>query len=206
MGAKGDTTAHAIQAAALRLFAAKGYAAIAMRQIADAVGIRPGAIYNHFATKQDILLALMVRHLTALAEAWDAEAPPASPEGRLDTFVRFHLHYHFSRPDEVFLSYMELRSLEPGNLETVASLRRAYEGTLREILADGMEAGRFVIADPAVQARALIAMLNGVTTWFRMDGPLSAEEVRGFYLDIARRSVGLSAAAGRENEPCSRAG
>ena len=31
----------------------------------------------------------------------------------LERFVRFHIRYHLKRADEVFISYMELRNLEP---------------------------------------------------------------------------------------------
>lgn len=42
--------------AAAELFAKEGYGQVAMRQIADAVGIRASSIYNHYASKEDILM------------------------------------------------------------------------------------------------------------------------------------------------------
>ena len=39
----------------LRLFAVHGYENVSVRQIADAVGIKAGSIYNHYATKEEIL-------------------------------------------------------------------------------------------------------------------------------------------------------
>lgn len=44
---------------ALTLFAARGYAAVSMRDIAAAVGIRASSIYHHFAGKQEIFDALV---------------------------------------------------------------------------------------------------------------------------------------------------
>ena len=40
---------------ALRLFAVNGYENVSVRQIADAVGIKAGSIYNHFSTKEEML-------------------------------------------------------------------------------------------------------------------------------------------------------
>ena len=60
---KGLQTASTIRKEAERLFAARGYAAVSMRDIAEAVGIRVGGLYNHFATKQDILRDLLVLSL-----------------------------------------------------------------------------------------------------------------------------------------------
>src|ERR1700676_5369653 len=45
--------------AAAELFTSLGYASTSTRRIADAVGIRQASLYHHFATKDDILDALL---------------------------------------------------------------------------------------------------------------------------------------------------
>lgn len=40
------------------LFSVKGYHNVSMREIAEAVNIKPSSIYNHFASKHDILQAI----------------------------------------------------------------------------------------------------------------------------------------------------
>lgn len=44
---------------ALKMFAVKGYAAVSMRDIAAAVGIRASSIYHHFTGKQELFDALV---------------------------------------------------------------------------------------------------------------------------------------------------
>lgn len=44
---------------AIELFATKGFAAVSIRDIAEAVGIKPASIYNHFDSKEAILNALI---------------------------------------------------------------------------------------------------------------------------------------------------
>ena len=48
----------AIISAAERLFADRGYANTSMKQLAAAVGVTDASLYNHFASKRDILEAL----------------------------------------------------------------------------------------------------------------------------------------------------
>ncbi len=55
---KGNTK-HEILEAALDLFSTQGFEATSVSQIADAVGIRKASLYSHFASKQEILDALM---------------------------------------------------------------------------------------------------------------------------------------------------
>lgn len=72
---KGERTQIEIIQAAHRLFLANGYHGASMRQIAEEAGIAVGGIYNHFASKEDIFLAVLKQHhpyvriLPALASA-----------------------------------------------------------------------------------------------------------------------------------------
>ena len=60
---KGDRTRAVLIEAAYPLFNNKGYHATSMRNIAGAAGLALGGIYNHFQSKEDIFVAmLMERH------------------------------------------------------------------------------------------------------------------------------------------------
>lgn len=55
----GKTAREEILDAAAELFTTHGYANTSTRRIADAVGVRQASLYHHFATKDDILDALL---------------------------------------------------------------------------------------------------------------------------------------------------
>jgi AcrR family transcriptional regulator len=55
----GNTAREEILDAAAELFSTSGYASTSTRRIADAVGMRQASLYHHFATKDDILDALL---------------------------------------------------------------------------------------------------------------------------------------------------
>ncbi len=56
---KGEQTRQEILAAAQRLFLSQGFTATPMRQIAREVGITPGAIYNHYSSKDELFTAVL---------------------------------------------------------------------------------------------------------------------------------------------------
>jgi AcrR family transcriptional regulator len=56
---KGEQTRQEILAAATRLFLSQGFTATPMRQIAHEVGITPGAIYNHYPSKDQLFTAVL---------------------------------------------------------------------------------------------------------------------------------------------------
>jgi len=188
-GSHSDITGPRIQAAALSLFARHGYAAVSMRQIAAEVGVQAGAIYNYVPHKQALLFGLLRDHMEALLSASTDSLRGGEPGPALDEFVRFHIHYHLERVDLVFISYMELRALEPANFDQIERLRRSYEDKLEAILRTG-QGNVFAIEDTKLATLALIAMLTGVTNWFREGGRLSTDAVADLYVAMARRLVG----------------
>jgi AcrR family transcriptional regulator len=188
-GSHSDITGPRVREAALRLFAQHGYAAVSMRQIAAAVGVQAGALYNYTPDKQTLLFDLMRGHMEELLAAWDRAEPQGDAMAALEAFTRFHIRFNTSRADAVFVSYMELRNLEPANFAVIEGLRRDYETRLEAVLRHGAEAGTMVVAEPRIASMALIAMLTGVNTWYRAQGRLSLAEVEAIYWDIVRRSV-----------------
>ncbi|MFY2826089.1 TetR/AcrR family transcriptional regulator [Ruegeria sp. MALMAid1280] len=188
-GSHSDITGPRIRKAALGLFARHGYAAVSMRQIAGEVGVQAGALYNYTPDKQSLLFHLMHEHMQDLLAAYDALDQPGDASEALLQFVGFHIRFHLQRPDEVFIAYMELRNLTPENFAEIEALRRRYEDALEAILRAGQAAGMFDIADTKIATLAVIAMLNGVMTWYRAGGRLSLDEVEQVYWDMVRRSV-----------------
>ncbi|WP_170422108.1 TetR/AcrR family transcriptional regulator [Ruegeria arenilitoris] len=188
-GSHSDITGPRIRKAALGLFARHGYAAVSMRQIAKEVGVQAGALYNYTPDKQSLLYRLMQDHLQDLLAAYAALDTPSDAEDALRRFVGFHIRFHLERPDEVFIAYMELRNLTPENFSEIEVLRRSYEDSLEGILQDGQNAGLFSVADTKIATLAVIAMLNGVMTWYRTGGRLSLDEVEQIYWDMVRRAV-----------------
>ena len=187
-GSHSDITGPKVRDAALRLFAHHGYAAVSMRAIATKVGVQAGALYNYTPDKQTLLFNLLHDHMEELLEAHQDDIT-RSPLDRLHHFVDFHIRFHADRPDEVFISYMELRNLTDENFNVVETLRRSYEDRLETILQQGAATGDFVTADTKIATLAVIAMLTGVNTWFRSGGRLSLDQVIAQYWDMVRKTV-----------------
>lgn len=177
-GSQGAATAQAIRQAGLELIFEHGYEGMSLRDLAQRVGLQPGSLYNHIATKQALLFDLVREHMNTLTAALDqALAGIEGPLARLDAFLAFHLRYHLTRKVEVFVNNSELRSLEPANHAAIMALRQGYEQRLSAILAEGSALGLFVVEDVPVTTYAILAMLTGVTAWYRPGGRLDAEAI-----------------------------
>jgi len=193
-GSVGAETKVAILSTALPLIAQYGYAAVSMRQIAEAVGVNVSALYNHFPNKQQILLRLMLDHMDSLMSAWKLQdVSEKTAAQKLEIFVRFHIVFNIEKPKAVFISFMELRSLEADGHKLVEAQRGAYEDILRDIIRAGVTSGDFTTPDAHVAAMSILGSLTGVNTWFKADGRLSQKEIEDSYVDLTLRSVGYEA-------------
>jgi AcrR family transcriptional regulator len=191
-GSHSDITGPRVRAAALRLFARHGFAAVSMRQIAAEVGVQVGALYNYTPDKQTMLFDLMKGHMDELLAARAALPAVTGPQAALEQFVSFHIRFHLERPEAMFIAYMELRSLEPGNFAVIEAMRRGYEDQLEAILRAAQAAGLCALRDTRIATLAVIGLLNGVNTWYRSGGRLSLEEVQGIYRDMVCGAVGIA--------------
>lgn len=162
-----------------------------MRQIAAEVGVQAGALYNYTSDKQSLLFDLMHQHMAELLRALEEERMTEGDAlSRLDRFTGFHIRWHLPRRDGVFVSYMELRNLDPENFAQIEAMRRIYEDALEDILQQGVREGVFDMAEPRLTTMALIALLTGVTNWYKPDGRLELASLEAMYVDLMRKAVG----------------
>lgn len=76
---KGDLRERQILDAAENLLATRGYADMTVADIAEAAGITRAALYFYFASKQDVLTALVARTVQALQEKSGAALVDTAP-------------------------------------------------------------------------------------------------------------------------------
>ena len=189
---KGKKTAKSLLVAARDLFVLNGYAAVSMREIALKLGINAGAIYNHFPSKQEILFRLLEDHMLDLLEQWnilEVERSKLSDLLILRMFVNFHINFHIDKSKEVFLSYMELRSLDRQNFLKISKLRDEYESILQNILVLGKNNKNLDFDDSQITTKAILGTLSSLSHWYHQKGRLGAEDIRKIYWHLIFNSV-----------------
>ena len=189
---KGKKTAKSLLVAARDLFVLNGYAAVSMREIALKLGINAGAIYNHFPSKQEILFRLLEDHMLDLLEQWnilEVERSKLSDLLILRMFVNFHINFHIDKSKEVFLSYMELRSLDQRNFLKISKLRDKYESILQNILVLGKNNNNLDFDDSQITTKAILGTLSSLSHWYHQKGRLGAEDIRKIYWHLIFNSV-----------------
>lgn len=124
-----------ILAAAVRLFAERGYGSTSVDEIGEALGISGPALYWHFKGKE----AMLGEALTAISDALleGGQRCRAAGSGGLDTverLVRAHVEFALTRPELITLQERDLVHVEA---EAARSLRRAQR-TYVELWVDAL--------------------------------------------------------------------
>ncbi len=164
----------AIRKAGLRLIFEHGYAAMSLRQLAAEVGIQSGSLYNHISTKQELLFDLVRDHINELLAPARSRPAGQTATGRQAPCLH-RLPRHLSHDPEARGLHRQFRTAKPGaeELREIVALRGAYERQLAEISHEGVAEGEFEVVDIQVATFAILALLTGLTTWYRPGGRLT---------------------------------
>jgi AcrR family transcriptional regulator len=174
------------------LFHANGYAATSIRDIARALDMQGASLYAHVASKEDLLWAIIDRSASAFERAADgalSETEGGDAVERLAALVEAHVEVVTAEPERSSVFVTEWRHLSGGRRATISGRRDGYEARFRDAVADGIAIGVFRPTDPAIAATFILTALNGIATWYRPDGRLSADRIADHYVELALRSL-----------------
>jgi AcrR family transcriptional regulator len=167
------------------LFARQGVAATTVREIADAVGILSGSLYHHFASKDEIVDAIVGSFMDDLVGRYDEVlASEADARQRLRGLVVASLATVASHPHATEIYQKDARYLAEGKApvaENARLIRRAWIG----VLEDGVAAGLFRSDVPVTVISPLLRDGLWLTArWFKPTKAYGYDELAQDYLRV----------------------
>jgi AcrR family transcriptional regulator len=188
--------ARRVLATAAALFYERGAAGTSVRDVTAACRLSPGALYNHFSSKDDLLYTLVQHGLTRMRKRLDetlADCGPA-PTERFVAFVRGYVVGHLTAPKLAQVTRREYLHLSPGRCEEVVGRRREFRTQLTQILLAGAKDGSFELiggrGGATGQALMVLDMCSRTSEWYDPHGPADIGELTDRYIAAARRLVG----------------
>jgi AcrR family transcriptional regulator len=176
---------------AVKLFYARGFTGTTLDDIAAELGVTKPFIYTHFRSKVELLAALCTPTIEmSLAAVENAAKEPGDPSQRLYRAVVDFTHVVLSRQPNIAIYFREEKNLAPEALDEINALRKKFDRVLSELLAEGVTAGEFHIADVNLTALAIGGMISWAYTWHRPGGRLKLEEMCTRMADLALHMVG----------------
>jgi AcrR family transcriptional regulator len=100
--------------AAARLFAQGGYTASSVAAIGEAAGVSRGLVNFHFATKENLLRAVIEQLVAELEQQMFPPDPPADPLAALAVLVEAHRRFLTEQPERARLLFrLQAEALNP---------------------------------------------------------------------------------------------
>lgn len=160
----------AILKAAQACFSKRGYTETSVSDIAQAAQLTKGGVYFHFASKDEIRLALIQAFTSQILQAIDEIASRgATPTQRLrDTLAM--LHERMSKEDGLLLSVTEAVTRHQCGVAEIRAYYQALSGKVIDLILAARASGEFHgTADVEMVAESLLAMLSGLALHHELD-------------------------------------
>jgi TetR/AcrR family transcriptional regulator, cholesterol catabolism regulator len=187
-----------IAEAAVELLYAHGAQATTVRDITAACGMTPGALYNHFDSK-DHLLYVLIRDIHIQVDGQMAQALASAgpdPVAQLTAIVRFLVAHTAGFKKQSRVANREFTVLTGPWRAEVRDLRRQMRERLTGVLLDGAARGSFDLPggsgpDAATLSSATISnMCVHISEWTLENHPLSLTELQDRFALMALRIAG----------------
>ena len=163
-----DNRGRDVLAAAVELFASRGFDATSIRDIATAAQVQPASVYYHYPSKEALLVAIVDRAAAQVAAQITAAAQAPDPWLRLEQACVAHLTALLQGEGALRVLATEIPSRRTGAVqEALVRTRDAYEDLFRELVAAlPVRPG----VDRSYLRLTLLGAINWTLIWYRPGG------------------------------------
>jgi TetR/AcrR family transcriptional regulator, cholesterol catabolism regulator len=184
--------------AAIELFYARGATATSVREITSACGLTPGALYNHFASKEDLLYVLVRDIHIQVDGATAVVLANAGPDSldQLSAIVRFLVGHTAGYKKQSRFANREFTVLTGARMQEIRAIRRRMRDRLAGVLLDGARNGVFSLTggndqpSAALCSGTILNMCVHISEWTLEHYPQGVVDLQDRYNAMALRLAG----------------
>ena len=122
-----------------KLFKEKGYSAVTMRDIAQAMDIKAASLYNHIKSKQEILVLIIIDIAEEFINTMnDVVNSNESTIKKIERIIQLHIDITLRNPEALACLINEWMHLTDSDLDYFITMREDYEESFRTIIKTGI--------------------------------------------------------------------
>ncbi len=169
---------------AARLFAAKGYHATTLDQIAEEIGVTKPALYYYVTNKEDILRTIVNRMMEPMEEVTKIAASALPPREKMSAIIQVLVRFASERRDTALIAFEQSNILPKRSRDALRRREKDVEIAVQQVLKEGIAKGTFSEVNVRMAGFAILAVSNSAYRWYRPGGSLSPDKIAEQFLSL----------------------
>lgn len=182
------TSKERIIKAAAELFADRGYHAVGMTDLQQAVNLGRGSLYHHINSKEELLFDIVKVYIFELSEEAEVARGIKDPVKRLQALGSGLVEKITSHQAELTVCFREVQSLTENRHKEVLGLHAKYEKVWKETFIEGAKSGVFREYDGIV-LKGLLGMFYYSYLWIKPGTKLDTKAIADHLNDLSLRML-----------------
>lgn len=164
---------------AAQLFKEKGYSAVTMRDIAQAMNIKAASLYNHIKSKQEILVLIIIEIAEEFTHVMnDIVASKTTVVNKIERVIQLHITITLRNADALACLNNDWMHLTDDELKYFVKMREEYEENFRKIISEGVLEGEIKNINQEVVVFSILSTLRTMYLWYDKTKALDAQTLQ----------------------------
>ena len=152
----------------------QSYSATTMQDIADELSIKASSLYNHIASKQDILSELLLTNAVAFVNAMEEiKNSSLEPIDKIKKLIALHVRMTTEDTNKMSLMTNEWKLLDEKNKKEYLKHRAGYEKDFKEILKIAKDANQINDINIDIAMFSMLSTLRWIYSWYDKNQSIS---------------------------------
>lgn len=159
-----------------KLFKEKGYSAVTMRDIAQAMNIKAASLYNHIKSKQEILVLIIIEIAEEFTNVMnEIVASKTTVVSKIERVIHLHIDITLRNADALACLNNDWMHLTDDELRYFIKMREEYETNFRKIINEGVLDGELKNINQEVVVFSILSTLRTMYLWYNKTKALDAQ-------------------------------
>ena len=164
---------------AAQLFKEKGYSAVTMRDIAQAMNIKAASLYNHIKSKQEILVLIIIEIAEEFTHVMnDIVTSKTTVVNKIERVIQLHITITLRNADALACLNNDWMHLTDDELKYFVKMREEYEENFRKIISEGVLGGEIKNINQEVVVFSILSTLRTMYLWYDKTKALDAQTLQ----------------------------
>lgn len=175
------------------LFKEKGYSAVTMRDIAQAMDIKAASLYNHIKSKQEILVLIIIEIAEEFTSVMnEIVASETTAIQKIERVIELHIDITLRDSNALACLNNDWMHLTDSDLTYFVKMREDYEENFRTIVKKGVDDGEIKNLNLEVIIFSTLSTLRTLYLWYGKKKSPNPAVLKSNMIDVLLNGIVLS--------------